>query len=147
MRILVDGDSCPVREIIVDVAQKLDIPVVMFVDTCHVIDDGYSQVVTVDRGRDSVDLALVNRASQGDIIVTGDYGLAALGLSRGAIPLTHQGHVLNAGNIDGHLFERYLGQKIRRSGGRTAGPRARKKEDDRAFEKALLGLCSGTFAP
>jgi uncharacterized protein YaiI (UPF0178 family) len=141
MRILVDADSCPVKEIIVAVAQKYAIPVTMFIDTAHFIDDGYSQVVVVDQGRDSVDFALVNMAGNDDIIVTGDYGVAAMGLAKGAVPLTPHGHILHAGNIDGRLFERYLSGKIRRGGGRTPNPRARRKEDNQQFEQALTRLC------
>jgi uncharacterized protein len=143
MRILVDADSCPVKEIIVDVAQKFGIPVIMFIDTSHIIDDGCSEVIVVDRGKDSVDIALINRATKGDIVITGDYGVAALALAKDAVPVSHQGHIFNAGNIDRHLFERYLGQKIRRSGGRTTNPKARRRDDDRSFEKALASLCSG----
>jgi len=139
---MVDADSCPVREIIVKVAGRYGLPVIMFIDTSHVIDDGYSEVVTVDKGRDSVDIALINRAAQGDIIVTGDYGVAALALARGAFPLHHKGHVIDSWNIEQHLNERHLSGKIRRSGGRTTNPRARTKEDDRRFEEAFNSLCA-----
>ncbi len=141
MRILVDADSCPVREIVVRVAKTLGIPVLMCIDTCHVIDDGYSEVVTVDKGRDSVDIALINRTQAGDIVITGDYGVAALALSKEAIPVSPDGHVFDSTNIDRHLFERHLFGKVRRGGGRTINPKARRKEDDRHFEEVLVNLC------
>lgn len=140
MKILVDADSCPVRRIIAEVAEKRNIKVQMYTDTCHLIDDDYSEVVVVDKGRDSVDFALVNRAEKGDIVVTGDYGVAAMALSRGAIPMTPDGHIVTQNNIDRHLFDRFLSQKARRAGGRTANPRARIKEDDLRFEEVLTGL-------
>jgi len=141
VRIIVDADSCPVREIIVRVAGKYGHPVIMFIDTCHVIDDGYSEVVIVDKGRDSADIALINRAAKGDIIVTGDYGVAALALARGAVPISPHGQIFHGENIDRHLFERHLFGKIRRSGGKTINPRARQREDDRRFEAAFESLC------
>ncbi|MHC9543754.1 MAG: YaiI/YqxD family protein [Vulcanimicrobiota bacterium] len=140
MRVLVDADSCPVREIVVRVAKARGIPVLMCIDTCHVIDDGYSEVVTVDKGRDSVDIALINRTQAGDIVITGDYGVAALALSKGAVPVSPHGHIFDSTNIDRHLFERHLFAKVRRGGGRGINPKARKKEDDRRFEDTLIKI-------
>jgi uncharacterized protein len=142
MKILVDADSCPVKDIIVEAAKCSHLPVVMFIDTCHVLDDGYSKVIIVDKGMDSVDIALINGAGKGDIVVTGDYGVAALALARGAYPLTPMGRILDAESIDSCLFERHMSRKVRRGGGRTGGPRARTREDDMSFKKALLSLCA-----
>ena len=49
MKILVDADACPVKEIIVRQAKKRGIPVVMLLDTSHILNDGYSKVITVDK--------------------------------------------------------------------------------------------------
>ena len=80
LKVLVDADACPVREIIVRLCREKHIPLVMVTDTSHRIDDGYSQVITVDKGRDSADLRLINEVEKGDIVVTQDYGVAALAL-------------------------------------------------------------------
>ncbi len=137
IRILVDADACPVKQIIVKAARERGIPVLMFIDTSHVLNDGYSEVITVDKSADSVDIALVNRVSRGDIVVTQDYGVAALVLPKGAGVLNQNGLVYTNENIDRLLFERHLGQKVRRAGGRTGGPRRRTAEDDERFEKAF----------
>lgn len=140
MKILVDADACPVKNIIVKVARENKIHVVMFIDTSHTINDGYSEVITVDKARDSVDIALVNRLFSGDVVVTQDYGVAAMALGKKANAINQNGMVYSDGNIDKLLFERHLGQKIRRSGGRTSGPRKRTKEDDVKFEEAFRRL-------
>ena len=140
MKILVDADACPVKHIIVKVAKEYKIPVTMFIDTSHIIDDGYSEVITVDKSRDSVDIALVNKTSNGDIVVTQDYGVAAMALGKRAKAINQNGLVYSDGNIDKLLFERHLGQKVRRSGGRTSGPRKRTKEDDMKFEDSFRKL-------
>lgn len=137
MKILVDADACPVKQIIVDVAKEYKIPVVMFIDTSHELYDGYSEIITVDKARDSVDLALINRAAKGDIVVTQDYGVAALALGKGAKALNQNGLIYTNGNIENLLLERHFSQKARRSGKRTAGPRRRAEEDDCRFETAL----------
>lgn len=137
MKILVDADACPVKEIIVRIAKGHGIPVTMLMDTCHALDDGYSTVIIVDKGRDSADLRLVSLIEPGDLVVTQDYGVAAMSLSRGAAALNQNGMVYGADNMDRLLFERALGQKIRRAGGRAGKNKKRTGEDDRSFEREL----------
>lgn len=142
MKILVDADACPVKEIIVRAAKKRGIPVTMLIDTSHVLSDGYSTVITVDKGRDSADLRLVNLIERGDLVVTQDYGVAAMSLGRGARALNQDGLVFGEDNMDRLLFERALGQKIRRAGGRAGKNRRRTRADDESFERALERMIS-----
>lgn len=146
MKILVDADACPVKEILVEEAKKRGLPVTMLTDTCHELNDGYSTVITVDKGRDSADLRLVNLIKPGDVVVTQDYGVAAMSLGRGAKALNQNGLVYDGGNMDRLLFERALGQKIRRAGGRFGKNRKRTKADDDAFRSALVQLLDGAKA-
>lgn len=140
MKVLVDADACPVKHVIVKVARKYSVPVVMLADTSHILNDGYSEVITVDKSRDSVDIALVNRALKGDVVVTQDYGVAAMALSKGTKAINQNGLIFSDTNIDKLLFERHLAQKVRRSGGRTSGPKKRTKEDDIRFESVFTSL-------
>lgn len=142
MRIFVDADACPVRKIIVRLARERGIPVTMVIDRAHEIDDGCSEVVVVDKGRDSVDFALMNLLKDGDLVVTQDYGLAAMVLGRGAGAVNQNGLVYTDRNIERLLMERHLGQKVRRAGGRTKGPAKRTKDDDAKFEQVFRGLLS-----
>ena len=140
MKVLVDADACPVKDIIVKISKKHEIPVIMLVDTCHVINDKYSQTIVVDKSPDSVDFALVNKIEKGDIVVTQDYGVAAMSLAKGAKVINQNGMIYNSENIDKLLFERHVSQKVRRGGGRTSGPSKRKKEDNDKFEKVFSRL-------
>lgn len=140
MKILVDADACPVKEIIVKAAKSRNIPVTMLIDTSHVLSDGYSTVITVDKGRDSADIRLVNLIQPGDLVVTQDYGVAAVSLARGAKALNQNGLVYDDGNMDRLLFERALGQKVRRSGGRFGKIRKRTSADDEAFRLSMEKL-------
>ncbi len=137
MEIFVDADACPVKSIIVNLAKKFNIPVTMLIDTSHVLNDGYSKIITVETGRDSVDIKLINLVNKGDIVVTQDYGVAAMALGKNAFALNQNGLIYSADNMDRLLFERHLGQKIRRSGGKTGTIKKRLNENDIAFEKAL----------
>lgn len=140
MRILVDADACPVKQQIVHLAKKYKIPVIMIIDTSHIIDDGYSKVITVDKARDSVDIKLINILSDDDIVVTQDYGVAAMALGKGACALNQNGLIYNKDNMDRLLFERFLGQKVRRSGGRTTNIKKRGREEDENFSHTLENL-------
>ena len=134
MKILVDADACPVKGIIVRLARGRQIPVIMITDTSHQLGDGYSTVITVDKAPDSVDFAMMPLIATGDIVVTQDYGLAAMALGKGAKAINQNGLIYTSDNIDRLLMERHAGGKIRRSGGRTKGPAKRTKEDDAKFE-------------
>jgi uncharacterized protein len=140
MNILVDADACPVKQIIIKIAKKYGFNVTMFIDTSHEINDGYSEVITVDKARDSADIALANRVQEGDIVVTQDFGVAAMALPKKAIVLNQNGMIYTEQNIDKLLFERFIGQKVRRAGQRTQGPRKRTKVDDERFELALNNI-------
>ncbi len=140
MQILVDADACPVKDVIVRIAKLHNIPVTMLIDTSHELEDGYSTVITVDKARDSVDIALINLVKAGDIVVTQDYGVAAMALGKEAKAVNQNGLVYSDDNIDRLLFERHLGQKVRRAGGRTASIKKRSKSDDEHFERVFRHL-------
>ena len=140
MRILVDADACPVKQIIVRLAKLHDIPVTMLMDTSHELNDGYSTVITVDKQADSADYALMGLLTPKDIVVTQDFGLAAMVIGKGAKAINQNGLIFTGENIDQLLMERHMGQKIRRSGGRTKGPAKRTKNDDARFETAFERL-------
>lgn len=137
MKILVDADACPVKDIIIRVAKEKNINVIMLMDTSHVWENADVTVVTVDKARDGVDIALINMTSKNDVVITQDYGVAALALGKGAKALNQNGLIFSSKNMDRLLFERHLGQKVRRAGGRTRNSRKRTPVDDDCFERSL----------
>lgn len=144
MQILVDADACPVKDIIVAIARQHNIPVTMFIDTSHELSDSYGIIITVEKAKDSVDIALVNMLKSGDIVVTQDYGLAALALGKGAKALNQNGLIYSNDNIDRLLMERHIGQHIRRCGGRTKSKGRRTREDDERFTQAFIDIIRQT---
>jgi uncharacterized protein YaiI (UPF0178 family) len=137
MKILIDADACPVVHIVLRIARQRGIPVVLVTDDSHVFAGGYAEVVTVGQGTDAVDLALVNRAGKGDIVITQDYGVAALALAKKAYAINQNGMRYTDENIEGLLNERHMAGKARRTGGRTKGFRKRTGEEDVQFEKSF----------
>ena len=142
MKILIDADGCPVVDLTVRLAAKHGAECVILCDTAHEFNREGAQTVVVEKGADSVDFKLVNLVREGDIVVTQDYGLAAMCLARKAVPLSQNGMVYTDKNIDQLLFTRYVSKKIRNSGGRLKGPSKRKPEQDKAFEQ-LHQSCKG----
>ena len=140
MKILIDADACPVKEIAVREAKKRKIEVVMVCDTSHIISDGYSTTITVDKSADSADLKLINMLSKSDIVISQDYGVAAMALSKGAAAISQNGLIYSQENIDRLLFERHLSAKIRRSGGKHKNAKKRTQQDDINFQKSLILL-------
>ena len=139
MKILVDADGCPVKDIIIKVAKKYNIGVLIVKNICHEISDDYAEIITVDQGRDVADITLINHTKQGDIVVTQDYGVAAMALGKKAIAMNQNGWAYTNENIDDLLMKRHIGQEMRRKH-KKHGPKIpkRAKEDDIQFEKLLI---------
>jgi len=140
MTIFIDADGCPVVDITVKLAAKAKRDCVIICDTSHVLEKPGAKTITVSQGSDSVDFALVNMIRKGDVVVTQDYGLAAMCLARGAVPISQDGMVFTGDNIDGLLMQRHTAKKIRMAGGRLKGSPKRTAEQNSAFEAALQGL-------
>lgn len=140
MRILIDADGCPVVRRTIEIAKQNSITVVIFCDTSHIINDDYAKIITVSKGADSVDFALVNQVEKGDIVVTQDYGLAAMVLSKGGIPITQNGMIISDNNLTMLLTSRHESKKARMSGTHLKGPKKRTNDNDKAFCDALKRL-------
>lgn len=142
MKIFVDADACPVVGIVEKIAKKHNVPVDLFCDTNHVLNSDYSQVFVIGAGADAVDIAVINNCKKDDIIVTQDYGVAALALGKGAKAIHQSGKVFTDNNIDSLLMQRYTAKKERMSKSKhhMKGPKKRTKEDDDNFENSFEKL-------
>lgn len=137
MTIFIDADGCPVVDLTIAAARQYQLPCVIVCDTSHVFQRESAQTITVSKGADSADFALVNRLTAGDVVITQDYGLAAMCLSRGALCLSQNGMAYDDGNISALLTLRHAAGKLRRAGGRLKGPAKRTREQNLAFAQAL----------
>lgn len=143
MRIYVDADACPVVGLVENIAKKYNAACELLCDTNHVLRSDYSQIHIIGAGADAVDFALINKCRTGDIVVTQDYGVAALALGKGAYAIHQSGMWYSNDNIDRLLMERYAAKKARRGNGKNhiKGPGKRTREDDErfavSFEKLL----------
>lgn len=142
MKLYVDADACPVVYETEQAAKKYNLPVVLLCDTNHVISSDYSEVKVIGAGADAVDFALISLLKQGDLVVTQDYGVAAMALGKKAAAIHQSGRWYTNDNIDQLLMERHIAGKMRRSGKKnhTKGPKKRTKEDNEHFYESLLRL-------
>ena len=147
MQIFVDADACPVVRIVEEIAEKYQIRTTLLCDTNHVLNSDYSEVIVVGAGADAVDYKLISLCHKGDIVVSQDYGVAAMALGKGAYAIHQSGKWYTDANIDQMLMERHLNKKARRRSGKNhmKGPRKRTEKDDiifaQSFEKMVMKAC------
>ena len=141
MTINIDADAYPVTRIVERVAKEYAIPVVLLCDTNHILTSDYSMIKVIGAGADAVDIELINLCRRDDIVVTQDYGVAALALGKGAKAIHQSGRWYTDENIDGLLMERHMAKVARRkSKNHLKGPAKRTDEDDRRFEESFRRL-------
>ncbi|NDL67533.1 YaiI/YqxD family protein [Anaerotalea alkaliphila] len=139
-RIYVDADGCPVVKVAIELAKEFQMPITVVKNYAHLIRDDYAEVVTVDLSQDSADFYIVNHLAKGDVVVTQDYGLAAMCLGRGAIPINQNGLVMDDSKIDGMLLGRHVNRELRRRGIYQSKVKKRDRGKDQDFAKALRKL-------
>lgn len=144
MQVFIDADACPVIKQAEEIAEKYNIKVTLLCDTNHVLNSNYSEICIIGAGADAVDFALVNKCNKGDIVITQDYGVAAMALGKGAFGINQNGRWYTNENIDRLLMERHISKCARRASNKNhlKDPRKRTKKDDlrfcESFEKLIL---------
>lgn len=142
MRIFVDADACPVVRQTEEVAKKYSVPVTLLCDTNHILQSDYSEARVIGAGADAVDFALVNLCQAGDVVITQDYGVAAMALGKRAYAMHQNGWQYTNENIERLLMERHHAKKARRLSGSTRPHRGGLR---RAWQLSR-GLCRGASA-
>lgn len=137
MKVLVDADACPVIDQIMRAANEAKRQVHLFADRNHQFNGIEAFVHYVDQGSDFADFALVNEVCPGDIVITADYGLAAMVLAKKGRVMTHNGREITSLDIDQHLHTRHIHRQERKKGHR--GPRFKKRQaaDNEKFYTAF----------
>lgn len=140
IKVLIDADGCPVTDLAIRLCREFHIPCLLLCDTAHEFHRDGAQTLVFDKGTDSVDYALVNRVSNGDLVITQDYGLASMCLSRQCRVLHQDGWEYTRDNIDALLLVRHESRKHRAAGSRMKGPKKRTTQQDLSFEHTLRAI-------
>lgn len=143
MRILIDGDACPSKDLIKSIAKKNNVETHIFFDTAHSYADDYFKVHIVSKAPDAVDLAIINFLHNEDIVITGDYGLASITLKKAKHVVNPSGFLYTESNMDELLFRRYLGSKSRRIGKYPNKIKKRSNHNDQLLENLLISILKG----
>lgn len=142
MRIIVDADACPTKQIIETICLEDEIELYFVCDTSHQISSDVAKVIVVDKSNDSADYKIISILKDNDIVVTNDYGLANMCLLKRNYVITFSGLIIDKTNIDGLLHTRYLNQKARLAKVKTKNIKKRTNEDDLTFKTNLKKLIS-----
>lgn len=143
MHIYVDADACPVVGIVEKIAKENEISCTLLCDTNHILRSEYAEVKIIGAGADAVDYALINLCNKGDIVVSQDYGVAAMALGKGVYAIHQSGRWYTNENIDQMLMERHMAKKARmskRQKTQIKGSSKRTEEDDKRFADAFRRL-------
>ncbi len=140
MVIWIDADACPVaiKEILYRAAVRTQ-TVTTFVanQPLTLPRSPFLQSIQVSAGFDIADNLIVERAQQGDLVVTSDIPLASEVLAKGAEVFTVRGEVLTPDNIKGRLTLRDFMETMRASGIHSGGPAPMNAADKQNFANRL----------
>lgn len=144
LKIIIDADACPksVLSICQEIGDEFSLEVWTVASFNHNIN--WKNHITVGNSSQEADIQVMNLTRRGDIVVTQDWGLAAMILAKGAGAISPAGKIFRQETIEFLLEERELKAKHRRAGGRTKGPRKRTLEDDLFFTAQLKKLLQGS---
>ena len=140
LKIIVDADATPRQalEICKEAARLYSAELWTVASFNHHIESGNH--ITVGDGSQETDIKVINITSKGDIVVTQDFGLAAVVLSKGASAISPWGMVFRQETVDFLLEERDIKARYRRAGGRTGGPSRRTEKENLCFRQNLFKL-------
>lgn len=140
MKIFVDADGCPVVNEAIMISKEYDLKIIIVKNYAHKIVDDYAEVISVDISRDSADFFIINQIAANDIVITQDYGLAAICLSKHALPINQNGFLYTDGNIDGLLNQRHIHRELRREGKSHGRAKKRRSEANKVFQNNFKKL-------
>lgn len=139
-QVWVDADACPrnVMHFLRSNQAKFGYDLWTVSSSNHMLSG--EQHITVDPEPQAVDMVIANRMQPGDIVVTQDWGLAAIILGKQGLAIAPSGLIYTSERMPFMLEQRNVLARHRRGGGRTRGPAARTSADDLRFQEAFVEL-------
>lgn len=150
-KILIDADAFPFKNEVSTLACKFNMDILFVTSVSHFSHKAQEKFLIVDNLPQAADMAIINNLEAGDIVVTQDFGLAALVLGKGGFAISPRGMIYDNDKIDGLMFHRHMEAKIRRGGGKTKGPTKMKSVDCEKFlfnmQRLIVKALDGTSSP
>lgn len=138
MRIIVDGDACPVKELVAKAARRCALPLLFVSNKAMAFgaEPGVTEVL-VPAGADEADRWIAQEVKPGDLVITADLPLADKVVEAGALALGHRGERFDAFSIGERMATWTLHRELREQGLDMGGPKAYGPKDRQAFAAAL----------
>ena len=140
MKVVIDADACPVKDIAVRICKERFVKTVLVFDESHIFKDDYAELIQVDTGKNSVDITIEAIIEKNDILITQDLDLANLCLTKKARVINSFGEIYSEYSIQYFILEKDHQEKLRRSGRRGRNPKKRKTRNDETFKKKFIEL-------
>ncbi|HPN30213.1 MAG TPA: DUF188 domain-containing protein [bacterium] len=140
MKVTIDADACPVKDIAVGICKERSVRVVLVFDESHIFKDEYAELIQVDTGKNSVDITIESLIEENDILITQDLELADLCLKKRAKVINSLGEIYSEYSIQYFILEKEHQEKLRRSGRRGRNPKKRKSRNDETFKRRFIEL-------
>jgi uncharacterized protein len=148
VKIIIDGDSTPDKQEIIDTARKHKIKAVIVLSTEHFsekLEDSYAEAVLVDNRPQEADIKIMNLAEPGDIVVTNDMPLSFMLQGKKAAVINSRGITVSKKDLSYGMEILHEEKKQRRSPKikkvQGKGPKKYRREDTgnliAAIEKAI----------
>jgi len=129
LKIYVDGDSCPVKDEVLRVAERHKLDVYMVSNSyLRPINNPQVHIIKVDSGADIADDWITERANKGDIAITADILLAKRCLGNGANVISPSGKNFTNNNIGNAVAGRALSAHLRELGESSNNPSFTKQD-------------------
>jgi hypothetical protein len=139
--ILVDADSCPVKEEIYKVAGRHQYPVCIVANSyMRVPNHPLVSQVTVSADFDAADDYIASKVAPGALVITADILLAERCIKAGARVLAPNGTFFTADSIGTAVATRSLMEDLRAGGEQHGGPPPFSKKDRSLFLSSLHQL-------
>lgn len=141
MRVIIDGDACPVKDITYRAALRYGAPLIVVSNKPLMFgrEPGVHAIV-VPEGPDVADRRIIEESREGDLVVTADIELAAGAIEKGAVAIDPRGEVFDAGNIGERLSMLAFHRELRMGGMEVGGPKPYGPRDRSAFAASLERL-------
>lgn len=143
-RLFIDADGFPHMEAAIEIAESFSIAIVavgnMTQNLGRLEDLEGVQIIEVSDGMDATDFAIINHMQKGDIVLTGDTGLASLVLGKGGTAIDIRGNPYREQGMNERLLARHIAKKIRRRGGKTGGHKKITSSDREKFAEKLVSF-------
>jgi len=137
MEIWVDADGCPVVKETCQIAKENHIPITLCKNNAVNLYAEGAKIISLDVSKDAVDFYIVTHAKKGDIVITQDFGLAAMLLPKGVTCLNQDGRLYQVETMDLLLAQRHDRAKERKNGRYHGKAKKRQASQNDAFCTAL----------